>query len=170
MFHSFMLGLGMLALAGPEAPKSPPPPSPAQQELQAPMSLGDENPARAAVPPREPSGWRALGPVLVVLGLAAGGLWALKKWGKGRLPGGGGTKLRVEETLALGDRRFVTILKVEDERFLVALAPQSIALLAKLEPETPPPADFEQAMRDHLAISEPKPLRDVEALLRGNQP
>lgn len=160
----------MFVLAGKEAPKPPPQPSPAQQELQAPMSLADENPARPAGTAPEPSGWRALGSLVLVLGLVGGGLWALKKWGKGRLPGGGGTKLRVEETLALGDRRYVTILKVEDERFLLALGPQNITLLGRLEPETPAPAEFEQALREQMVVAEPTPLRDVEARLRGNTP
>ena len=44
-------------------------------------------------------------------GAGGRGLWAFRKWGASRLPGAGGSRLKVEETLALGDRRFVSILK-----------------------------------------------------------
>jgi len=39
------------------------------------------------------------------------------------------------ETLALGDRRFLALVTVEDQRFLVGGAGNSIALLAQLPPK-----------------------------------
>ena len=41
-------------------------------------------------------------------------------------------KMRVCETVALGDRRFVALLQVEDQRFLIGGAANSISLLAQL--------------------------------------
>jgi flagellar biogenesis protein FliO len=122
----------------------------------------------------EPSGWRTLGSLLVVGGLAGASLWALKKWGQGRLPGTGGGKLRVEETLALGERRFVSILNCEEERFLVALTPQGITLLSRLDglaqvqPGEPTPA-FSEALAGQMGLPRPMPVREAEALIKGEQ-
>lgn len=146
-----------------------PAPTPAQKELQQPLSLDDGKPTSQAPAP-EPSGWRTVGSMLLVGGLAMGSLWALKKWGQGRLPGTGGGKLRMEETLALGERRFVSILRCEDERYLLALTPQGITLLSKLDgiPGTAAP-DFGEALDEQLNLPHPLPVRDAEALLKGNR-
>jgi flagellar biogenesis protein FliO len=40
--------------------------------------------------------------------------------------------LFVQETAALGDRRFVSVIQFEGERFLVGSSPSSVALLARL--------------------------------------
>jgi flagellar biogenesis protein FliO len=41
--------------------------------------------------------------------------------------------LRIEETLALGDRRFVAVVRWENQRLLLGVTPQAITLL---EPNT----------------------------------
>lgn len=148
-----------------------PPPSPAERELQQPLELGDGKPTQAQAPPPPPSGWRALGSTLMVVGLAGGGLWAFRRYASKKLPGSGGSRLKVEESLALGDRRFVSILKADDERFLVALTPQGIQLLGRLESHASvPETDFAQALNQQVDMTRPMPVRDVEALLKGERP
>lgn len=145
------------------------PPSASQKELQQPISLDDGKPTQSA-PSQEPSGWRTAGSLLLVAGLAGLSLWALKKYGQGRLPGTGGGKLRMEETLALGERRFVSILRCEEERFLVALTPQGITLLSRLDgiPGTAA-GDFGEALEQQMNLPHPLPVRDAEALFKGNR-
>jgi flagellar biogenesis protein FliO len=40
--------------------------------------------------------------------------------------------LLVRETAALGDRRFVSVIQFERQRFLIASSPSSVTLLARL--------------------------------------
>jgi flagellar biogenesis protein FliO len=149
----------------------PLPPSPAEKELQAPLTLSDEKPAQGQTY-QEPSGWRALGSVIIVLGLAGGGLWAFRKWGAKRLPGSGGTRLKIEETLAFGDRRNVSILRADDEQFLVSISPQGIQLIARLDgvSTAPPTGDFNQTLDRQMELNRPMPVKEMEALIRGDKP
>ena len=145
-----------------------PAPSPSERELQAPMVLDDGKPTQGtASVPSPPSGWRAVGSMILVLGLAGGGLWAFRKWGAGKLPGSGGNRLKVEETLALGDRRFVSILKVDDERFLIALSPGGVNLMTRLDNvEAGGPTLFSQALERQVELNAPMAVKDMEALIR----
>jgi flagellar protein FliO/FliZ len=169
--RAFVLCLGMLAGLALGAQPAPSNPTPAEKELQAPLSLEDGKPT--APPPGEGSGsgLRAFGSLLLVLGVAGGSLWALRRYGLKRFPGSGGTRLKVEETLALGDRRFVSILRADEERFLIALAPTGIALLARLDSsETGETGSFDQALARAEEITGPVSVREVEARLREAQP
>jgi flagellar biogenesis protein FliO len=160
-----LLAMGLTGFA--QAPPAAQP-SPSEKELQAPLTLDDGKPTPAAgTTASGPSGWRALGSLVLVGGLAGGGLWAFRRWGARRLPGSGGTRLKVEETLALGDRRFVSILKVDDERFLIALSPQGVNLMSRLDSvEAGGPAEFDQALERQVNLTSPMAVRDVEAMLR----
>ena len=159
-----LVGLGLGAQA---ADRPVPPPSPAEKELQAPLTLEDGKPTPGQSPEAAPSGLRTFGSLVLVLGLAGLSLWALKKYGRGRVPGGGGGKLKVEETLALGDRRFVSILDAEGERFLIALTPQGIHLLSKLDPPDTGAADaFDDALSRQVDLGRPVPVKEMEALLK----
>jgi flagellar biogenesis protein FliO len=103
----------------------------------------------------------------MVLGLAGASLWALKKYGKGRLPGTGGGKLRVEETLALGDRRYVSILDAEGERFLIGLTPQGISLISRLDAgDRGEPDTFDEALSRQVDLGRPVAVKEMEALLK----
>jgi len=51
-------------------------------------------------------------------------------------------QLRLCETLSLGDRRFLAVVLVEQQKYLVGGAPNSVALLAKL------PSKAQMARRD----------------------
>ena len=46
-------------------------------------------------------------------------------------------ELSVRETAALGDRRFVSVIQFERQRFLIASSPSSVTLLAQLSDESP---------------------------------
>ncbi len=164
LFLGLMAGLGLGAQA---QDRSAPPPTASEKELQAPLTLEDGKPTPGQPVEAPPSGLRAFGSLVLVLGLAGASLWALKKYGRGRIPGGGGHKLRVEETLALGDRRFVSILDVEGERFLIALAPQGISLLSRLDlGDRGEPGTFDEALDRQVDLGRPVPVKEMEAMLR----
>lgn len=170
MLRRLLLSLGLLAglgLGAQGADRPAPPPTSSEKELQAPLTLEDGKPTPGQAPEAAPSGLRAFGSLVLVLGLAGLSLWALKKYGRGRIPGGGGSKLKVEETLALGDRRFVSILEAEGERFLIALTPQGIQLLSKLDPGDRGEEDaFEDALSRQVDLGRPVPVKEMEALLK----
>lgn len=159
------LGLGLSGQA---------PPGPSEKELQAPLVLEDGKSTPQAVADPGPSAWRALGSTVLVLGLAGAALWALRRYGMKKLPGSGGGRLRVEETLALGDRRYVAILRAEDERFLIALAPGGISLLSRMEPQAhelePSFAEALARQEGPLGMGAPVPVKEMEAMLRGDRP
>ncbi len=170
MLRRLVLVLGLvtgLGLGAQGAVRPGPPPSPAEKELQAPLTLEDGKPTQGQSPVAPPSGLRAFGSLILVLGIAGASLWALKKYGRGRIPGGGGGRLRVEETLALGDRRFVSILEVEGERFLLALTPQGIHLVSRLDPhDRGGPGTFDEALSRQVDLGRPVPVKEMEALLK----
>lgn len=168
MFRIVSLFLGLMLWPAFAARAQTPPPGPSEQALQAPLDLKDEKPTQDQSLSAGPSAFKAFGSVVLVLGLAGGGLWAFRKWGAKRMPGSGGSRIKVEETLSLGDRRFVSILKAEDEKFLVALSPQGITLLARLDNSGDPP--FEQALDQQMELNHPMPVKDMEALLKGDLP
>ena len=143
-----------------------------EQALQAPLNLNDEKPTQGPVAASEPSALRAFGSVLLVLGLAGGGLWAFRKWGAKRMPGSGGTRLKVEETLTFGDRRHVSILRADDELFLIALSPQGIQLLSRLDSVVVAPAtgSFAQALEHQVELGRPMPVKEMEAMINREQP
>jgi flagellar biogenesis protein FliO len=147
-----------------------PAPTPAQKELAQPLQLEDGKTTPNAQAEGGPSGFQAFGSLLVVLGLAGASLWALKKYGRKHLPGSGGGRLKVAETLALGDRRYVSILEAEGERFLIALHPQGISLLARLDGlETAPGGAFRDHVAEAVALTHPVPVKEMEARLKGEE-
>lgn len=156
-----LVGMGLWA----ETPT--PPPSPAQQELQQKFTLDDGKPTQGqSAAPSQPSGWRAIGSTIFVLALAGGGLWAFRKWGARHIPGTGGSRLKLEETLALGERRHVSILRADDEHFLIAMTPQGVTFLARLDGVSGT-GTFDQAMNRDMAMDAPVPIREMEARLKG---
>jgi len=147
-----------------------PPPTAAQQELQQKFTLDDGKPTQGQhAATSGPSGWRALGSTVLVLALLGGGLWAFRKWGARHIPGTGGSRLKVEETLALGERRHVSIIRADDEHFLIALTPQGVTLLSRLDGvSTGGGASFGQAMAVENPMGEgPVSIRELEARLKG---
>ena len=47
-------------------------------------------------------------------------------------------RLQVQETVQLGEKRFVAILRVDGEQFLIGGSAATVSLLASLKPETAP--------------------------------
>lgn len=61
-------------------------------------------------------------------------LWArISKFLTQRLRTHSSRRLRLCETVALGDKRFVAVVEFEKRRFLLAGAPQSVTLLTELQ-------------------------------------
>lgn len=80
------------------------------------------------------------------LGAALCQAWKwLTRNGRGVLTRGVSRRLRVAETVSLGEKRFVSILQVDGEQFLLGGSPSNITLLARLEskPEIPGRDSFE---------------------------
>lgn len=171
MRRKWIIIAGMLVVLGFAGHAQAPPSGPSEKELQQPFTLADEKPTPSAAAPSEPSGWRAIGSTVLVLGVVGAGLWAFRKYGVKKLPGQGGGRLKMEETLALGDRRFVSILKADDEQFLLALSPQGITLLARLDGvETAPQGPFTEVLERQVEVTRPTPVRELEAMMKGEQP
>jgi flagellar biogenesis protein FliO len=76
--------------------------------------------------------------------------------------------MKVEETLALGERRFVSIIRVDEDRFVVATFPQGVSLLGRLDGGAEP--GFGRELEQQMQAEAPIPVRDMEARLRGEQP
>ena len=166
VFTGLLLGMSLGAIA--QTPK----PISSEEALKQPFTADDGNPTQGSTQagPGHP-GWQALGSMVLMLGLAGGGLWAFRKWGAGKLPGSGGSRLKVEETLALGDRRFVSILKVDDERFLIALSPSNVSLMTRLDSvEAGGPPLFADALERQVTLNAPMAVKDMEAMIRRENP
>jgi flagellar biogenesis protein FliO len=68
-------------------------------------------------------------------GIIRHGLSAAWKWARKHLRSGQSRKrLRVCESVSLGEKRFVAVIEVDGEQFLVGGASSSVATLARLEP------------------------------------
>lgn len=83
---------------------------------------------------KAPSWNLLLGPELGRVGELLRSAW---KWvtrhGTGILSRGAVRRLRVSETVSLGEKRFVSILHVDGEQFLVGGSSANVVLLAKLD-------------------------------------
>lgn len=62
----------------------------------------------------------------------------LTRRGQDVLTRGGTRRLKVAETVSLGEKRFVSIVQVDGEQFLLGGSPSNIVLLAKLETKPGP--------------------------------
>jgi flagellar biogenesis protein FliO len=162
----FLLALGIAIGAAGQTP----PPSPAERELQTPLVLDDGKLTQGQNSAQGPSAWRALGSLVIVLGLAGGALFLLRKYGAKRIPGSGGTRIKVEETLALGDRRFVSILSADEEKFLIAMSPQGLTLLSRLHgTEAAPEESFDDLLEHQIGRGGPIPVKEMERMIQEGQ-
>lgn len=144
------------------------PATPSEKALQEPIAMDDIKPTAGQKEPKVPSGWSALGSTLLVVSLAGGGLWAFKRFAAKRLPGTGGSRLSVEETLALGDKRFVSILRADEDKFLIAMSPTGITLLARLDGvESLPQGDFDKTLEKQVKMVRPMAVKEMEAMIQG---
>jgi len=94
---------------------------------------------------------KAASPVTSPPGAAwAVGLKNLWLWGRRAVKTRRVRRLRVRETLSLGDRRFVAVIEFDRQEFLVGGSGNSLALLARLH--------------EGKVIAEPSPPRESRAL------
>jgi len=87
----------------------------------------------SAVPDLGFSTLRAAGGLGLVLALIVGGYFAFKKFAPQYLTKStSGQSMKIIETLAMGDRRSISLIEVANNRFLVGNTPQQINLLLSL--------------------------------------
>jgi flagellar biogenesis protein FliO len=100
-----------------------------RQELPQEIAVHAEVEAPPAVS-HTPSQDRGLTWGAIVIWLAAASNWVRKLMGSRQSR----KRLRVCETVSLGDKRFVAVIEVDGEQFLVGGASNSVATLARLAP------------------------------------
>jgi len=144
---------GAFAIAAPqETPANPDQSQEAQAEGENQAAeLDPDDPANQSVPdydpepadpgqlPGERSLWglflSALGSLLVVIGLILLLAWLAKRFLPNHLTGAGQGegRLKLLQSLPLGQRRFVTLVEVDGKRFLLGVAEQQVTLLKALD-------------------------------------
>lgn len=80
--------------------------------------------------------WRSLLAIVVVFGLLGGLAWAARRGRLGfftRQP----SQVRVEATVALGERRSLMVVAIEGRRLLLGLTPMQVSLVTELTPPSP---------------------------------
>jgi flagellar biosynthetic protein FliO len=133
-------------------------------------------------------GARAIGAMIVVLALIWISMILLKRYMPHRFGAlGHQRRVQVLETLPIGEKRTVTLIRVDNEQLLLASTPGSVSLLkelrAALDPQNPSPSgqpsssvppnqDFAEVLADEVR----NPLqqlvslrRDLEARSRGSR-
>ena len=104
-----------------------------------PLLLAQADVVTAAGPVVLPSLWRTFGALAIVLGLLGLMAFALRKGVIGRRAKG---QLGVESALALGDRRSLVIVTVENRRLLLGVSQGGVSLVTELQP----PPTFDQTL------------------------
>ena len=64
-------------------------------------------------------------------------------------------RLRVAETVSLGEKRFVAVVQVDGRHFLLAGGPTNIVLLAQLDPREP----FENVLKKTMTLPGKRPAK-----------
>lgn len=134
--------------------------APARDEENERLAFMEQD--RAPVPGEAPSTFgllsRTLGALLLIIGLIFGASWALKRFGGQRFgaPAAGSPALNVLSTVALGDRRSLSVVRFGSRTLLVGSTQQTITLLA------------EEAGDEVLMESEP-PVRSVADMLKQSR-
>ena len=75
-------------------------------------------------------------------------------------------RLRVAETVSLGEKRFVAVVQVDGRHFLLAGGPTNIALLAQLDTNEP----FEDVLRKTMTVPPQTPAKRKRAKKTIKQP
>jgi flagellar biogenesis protein FliO len=78
----------------------------------------------------------------------------------------GDKRLRVAETVSLGEKRFVAVVQVDGRHFLVAGGPTNIALLAQLDPKEP----FENVLKKTMTVAPKQPAKRKRPAKRTGEP
>ena len=69
---------------------------------------------------------RYFGALFLVLGLLGGAAIAVKRFGLPGLPGAGGRRMRIVESMMLGPRHRLFLVRLDGKEHLVAAGPQGI--------------------------------------------
>jgi flagellar biogenesis protein FliO len=75
-------------------------------------------------------------------------------------------RLRVAETVSLGEKRFVAVVQVDGRHFLVAGGPANIALLAQLDANEP----FEDVLQKTMTAPGKQPAKRKQPATRAGKP
>jgi flagellar biogenesis protein FliO len=75
-------------------------------------------------------------------------------------------RLRVAETVSLGEKRFVAVVQVDGRHFLVAGGPANIALLAQLDANEP----FEDVLQKTMTAPGKRPAKRKQPAKRSGKP
>jgi len=80
---------------------------------------------------------RTLGALLLIVGLIVAAAWGMKRWGGARFgaPREDAPELAILNSVSLGDRRSVAIVRFGQRNLLIGSTPQSVTLLAETEGE-----------------------------------
>ena len=83
---------------------------------------------------------RTLGALAVVLGLLAGGLWAVKRYNialPGRVGGSSDRRLQLVERLSVDTKRSAVLLRRDGQEHLIILSPEGNMLVESMKAPTP---------------------------------
>ncbi|HLV01732.1 MAG TPA: flagellar biosynthetic protein FliO [Acidobacteriota bacterium] len=69
----------------------------------------------------------------LVLGLIGFLYWAGQRFGA-RLQGNAGSRIQIRERLALGDKKWLLVVRADDRELLIGSTPTSFTLISELEP------------------------------------
>ena len=75
-------------------------------------------------------------------------------------------RLRVAETVSLGEKRFVAVVQVDGRHFLLAGGPTNIALLAQLDTKEP----FENVLKKTMTVPPKQPAKRKRPAKRAGKP
>ena len=75
-------------------------------------------------------------------------------------------RLRVAETVSLGEKRFVAVVQVDGRHFLVAGGPTNIALLAQLDANEP----FEDVLKKTMTVPGERKAKRKQPAKRASKP
>lgn len=110
---------------------------------------------------------RALGALLLIVGLIVAAGFGMRKFGAGRTTAAGSREqLAVLSTVTLGDRRSLSVVSFNGRTLLVGSTPHSFTLLASESVEDPDDAALSDSTDSDAA--EPPARRSVAEMLRGD--
>jgi flagellar biogenesis protein FliO len=106
-------------------------------------------------------------PELSTLRSQTGLISRLRRWLQARrVERSGDRRLRVAETVSLGEKRFVAVVQVDGRHFLLAGGPTNIALLAQLDANEP----FEDVLKKTMTVPPKQPAKRKRTTKRPGKP
>jgi flagellar biosynthetic protein FliO len=137
---------GMAMSTRPQIPTSQEETVPSGTEYSTPAVLVSDESLTEAGTGSVGYGLRAAGAMIIVLSMIWGTMFLLKRYMPHRFgPLGHKRRIHVLETVPLGEKRALTLIRIDNEELLLAGTPGSVSLLKeiRLEPETANPVQTE---------------------------